>query len=199
MQVVIQQLPEWKAHEWKYEKGLPAEGFWDRHCCVLHQIKTAPFHSHTDVSTLDIYRLSGYDLLIDDVRSFRAINIGLMPYAVQQRKSLTRSSEAKYLGKLLALSIVRFWRMMIWYLLARKEYLSSYWPNKWGRDPIRDMWNQGITFRRKDERIKLLSLEFWDDPPEHNALRVTRQTSPDLIRPKFRDSFPFKDDFLSQI
>jgi len=25
MQVVIQQLPEWKAHEWKYEKQVPAD------------------------------------------------------------------------------------------------------------------------------------------------------------------------------
>ncbi|OWM78121.1 photosynthetic NDH subunit of subcomplex B 3, chloroplastic isoform X2 [Punica granatum] len=25
--VAIQQLPEWKAHEWKYEKGLPTEDF----------------------------------------------------------------------------------------------------------------------------------------------------------------------------
>lgn len=33
---------------------------------------------HTDVSTPDMYRSSGYDLLIDDMRSFRAVSFGLI-------------------------------------------------------------------------------------------------------------------------
>lgn len=38
MQVVVQQLPEWKAHEWKYEKVDPSELLQLRHFCQILQI-----------------------------------------------------------------------------------------------------------------------------------------------------------------